>query len=189
MRHEREEVSRRHGGPAPEAEQLPQHELLALQRTAGNRAVGAMLARDTKTAEPADTKEAAPTGNYVIFPGIGNIPVFSIQMPSSRNQPPTGDVAGEREKPKDDKKDGDLPGGDVHFSGPQGKHSTALFKEQLTGQAKDLVVVIGGGKVRITLKNALITAYSVSGDSGTGQPNEAWTVNCTAMKFETVGQE
>jgi hypothetical protein len=110
MRHEREPSRRRDEPPTRDAEQLPEHALLALQRAAGNRAVGAMLARDVSPeVEPADAKkDAGPSGPHVIVPGIGAIALQSYQMSVNRREgPPTGS---REEKPKDGDKD-ELPGG------------------------------------------------------------------------------
>ena len=193
MRHEREPTRRRDAPPQRAAEQLPQHALLELQRTAGNRAVGAMLARDTTTAQPADAKqEAAPSGAHVIVPDIGTIPIESFSLDLGKRQtPPTGGRDTDEAPKKDkDKKDNELPGGDVTITSLQGDHSSALFRWSLQGPAKDIVIVVPKGttSVRITLKNALITNFQVS-DAGGSKPYESWTVNCEAMKFETVEQK
>jgi hypothetical protein len=182
--HERERTRRRDEPPAREAEPPPEHALLALQRTAGNRAVGALLARDpTAEAVPADAKkDAVPSGPHVVVPGIGAIPVESYSMAVQPRVPPAG--RGREEAPKDDKKDKDeLPGGEVFFSSVQGEHSTALYKWSLDGRPKDLVIVVpkGTSTMRITLKGALISSFNL----GTGQPPmEGWAVTCTSMKFE-----
>ena len=183
MRHPREPSRRRDEPPARGEEQPSQHALLALQRTAGNRAVGAMLARDATTAEPADaTKEAAPSGPHVIVPDIGAIPIESYQMSVGKPVSPPSEGRGE-EKPKNDKKDDELPGGDITITSLQGEHSPKLFRWSLDGRPKDLVIVVprGTATMRITLKGALISSMHVS----PGPPEmESWTVNCTAMKFE-----
>jgi hypothetical protein len=188
MQREREPSRRRDEPPARGAEPLPQHALLALQRTAGNRAVGAMLARDIKSAvEPADAKQdAAPSGPHVIVPGIGAIPVESYSMSVGKPvSPPSGSRGEEAPKKDKDKKDDELPGGDISFTSLQGAHSADLFRWSLQGPAKDIVIVAprGATTMRITLKGALITSINVS----KGQPPvESWSVNCTAMKFEIV---
>jgi hypothetical protein len=184
MRHPREPSRRRDEPPTRGEEQPPQHALLGLQRTAGNRAVGAMLARDTSPAvEPADAKkDAAPSGPHVIVPGIGAIPIESYSMSVQRPVTPPSGNRGE-EAPKKDKQDDELPGGDITFTSRHGAHSSDLFRWSLQGPAKDLVIVAPRGTmtVRITLKSALITSLNISNDS---PPTESWSVNCTAMKFE-----
>jgi len=187
MRHVREPSRRGEEPPARAAEQLPQHALLELQRTAGNRAVGAMLARDTTTAEPADAKkQAVPSGPHVIVPGIGAIPVESFSLSVAKQGPGGGPDTEERPKKDKGKQDDELPGGDVSFTSKQGEHSSELFRWSHQGPAKDLVIVVPKGEtvVRITLKNALITSFNLS--SGGDADYESWTVNCTAMTFETV---
>jgi hypothetical protein len=191
MRHEREPIRRRDEPPQRFVDQLPQHALLELQRTAANRAVGAMLARDATTAEPADAKkEAAPAGPHVIVPDIGTIPVESFQLGLGKVETPPGRDTDEAPKKDKDKKDKDLPGGDITFTSLQGEHSSALFRWSLDGHAKDLVIVVpkGTSTMRITLKGALITSFNVSGEGGGGKPMDSWTVNCTAMRFEMVEQ-
>jgi hypothetical protein len=184
MRHEREPTRRRDEPPSRGEEQPPQHALIALQRTAGNRAVGAMLARDIPPAvEPADAKkDAAPAGPHVIVPGIGAIPIDSYSMSVGRPVSPPSDDRGE-EKPKKDKKDDEHPGGDITFTSQQGEHSTELHRWSLDGRPKDLVIVVPreGAAMRITLKAALITSFHISPGP---PPMESWTVNCNAMKFE-----
>ena len=182
MRHERELSRSREEPPPRVAERLPEHALLELQRTAGNRAVGAMLARDITTAEPADaSKQAAPSGPHVLVPGIGVVPVESFSLTVGRQQPPPKDTEEAPKKDKD-KKDKDLPGGDVTFTSKVDVHSSDLYRWFLDGRQKDIVIVVPKGEatMRITLKGALISAFQHSGD------NESWTVNCTAMSFETV---
>jgi hypothetical protein len=145
-----------------------------------------MLDRDpTPTAEPMDAKkEAAPSGPHVLVPGIGAIPIESFGLSTDRRtSPPSG--RGNEEKPKKDKdkKDDELPGGDVMITSLQGEHSSELFRWSLQGPAKDIVIVVpkGTSTMRITLKGALISSFTTS----EGQPPmESWNVNCTAMKFE-----
>jgi hypothetical protein len=194
MRRERERIERRDedGSSARGAAALPEHALLQLQRTAGNRAVGAMLARDTTTAEPADAKkEAAPSGPHVIVPGVGTIPIESFSLSLVKRRPPPGRDTSE-EGPSDDKgkKDEDLPGGDVSFMSLQGKHSPELFRWSMAGEAKDLVVVVPKGTTttRVTLKGCLVTVYTTDPGHGSS-PVESWMVNCTAMRFDQESKQ
>jgi hypothetical protein len=77
---ERTDDERRPNVPGPAAD------LLALQRTAGNHAVGALLARQSQPTAP-PKKEATATGHRVVFPGIGTIPVDSMQMGATMGRP------------------------------------------------------------------------------------------------------
>ena len=102
---ERTDDERRPVVPGPAAD------LLALQRSAGNQAVRAMLSREPKPTAP-PKKE---TGFRVVFPGIGTIPVESIQMGATQARP--GRPA-EREP-------GPPAFSDMHFTSRVGGHSTA----------------------------------------------------------------
>jgi hypothetical protein len=71
----------------------PPHPLLELQRTAGNRAVAGMLARQPQ-AEPAEAP--AKGGGYTLELGdLGTIPVIALSWEQRRNEvvitSPTGD--------------------------------------------------------------------------------------------------
>src|SRR5215217_7314082 len=96
-------VVRDHEHETPRSQEAPERgpepiaaELLALQRSAGNRAVAAMLARDTKTPpKPKEDKAAPPrpTGPQVTIEGIGVIPLESFQWGS---HPGAGGHGGDR---------------------------------------------------------------------------------------------
>src|SRR5215210_621487 len=175
----RSEDERRPDVPGPAAD------VLALQRTAGNRAVGALLARQPKPAAPKEKpKEPAPvTGNRVVFPGIGTIPVESVQMGGGRNiTNPSGTGSG---------REGGAPAiSEIVITSLQGEHSTALFRASLDGKGADVEVILESGKQKMVLKlkNALVSSYSVSGHGG-DKPLESWTLNFTAIEFEHQGQE
>jgi type VI protein secretion system component Hcp len=160
---ERTDDQRRPDVPGPAAA------VLALQRAAGNQAVGAMLARQPKPTAP-PKKE---TGFRVVFPGIGTIPVESIQMGTTQARP--GRPA-EREP-------GTPSFSEMHFTSRVGAHSTALFKAALDGKAVDVEVFMPGEKTTIVLKltNALVTSYNTSGGQGEGL--ESWTLNFSAAEY------
>jgi hypothetical protein len=149
-------------------------EVLRLQRSAGNRAVAAMLARDTTKSpeKPKDGKGAAAGGPRVVFPGIGEIPIHSLQWAGGRGAPGTG--GGKADSPKE-----------VAFTSTVGEHSTALLRESLTGDAKDVEVVWpshdGKGMLRITLKAALVSTYTTSGGD---PPMETWALNFQAVEIQ-----
>jgi type VI protein secretion system component Hcp len=162
-RDEREEEARR-AAPAPAAE------LLALQRSAGNRAVTQMLARDGTKAPPKPAPPTETKGWVVKLPGVGDIPVESVQWSASPGQ--KGETG-----PKE-----------IHFTSKQGEHSAALFRASLSGSAVDAEVVLTRGNtvVRIKLKDALVSQYSVSGGD---PPMESWTLNATAITFQDKKEE
>lgn len=144
--------------------------VLALQRGAGNRAVAGLLARDTKT-KPKETKNS----QVVVFPGIGEIPIESLQMDVQRHPGGTAGSGGsiEEARPRS-----------LTLTSRQGDHSTQLFREALNGEAKDIEVILirPTGTMRIKLKRALVSNYSVG--SGGDQPTETWTLD--AMSIEVV---
>src|SRR3954467_580398 len=142
--------------------------LLALQRSAGNRAVGAALARAPDTKE----KPQAPagTGYTATLPGIGTIELQSLSLTS--RQPPgggTGGIGGEN-SPRE-----------MMLTSKVGEHSSKLQQALADGHAMDVEVVMSGG-VKLTLKAAIVSSYSVSTGGADGQL-ESWTLN-----FEAIDQ-
>lgn len=166
---ERTEAQRERREPAPVAD------LLALQRTAGNRAVGSLLTRDTKTKDK--PKEAAPvTGNRVVFPGVGTIPAESIQFGSGGGRGPGQPQREVRE---------------ITVTSIQGEHSDALFRASLEGRAADVDVIVqgpGGQALVIKLKGAIVANYSVSSGGG-DRPMESWTLDFNAIEFQREGEK
>ena len=118
-------------------------------------------------------------------PRIGAIPIESYNLADrSRIRSPAGRGEDEEAPKKDkDQKDDELPGGEIGFNSVQGEHSTALFRWNVDGKPKDIVIVHaqGASTLRITCKGALIATMSVSNDD---VPREHWSVDCRAMKFE-----
>jgi len=171
------EQDREHGirrsQQAPEREPEPiAAELLALQRSAGNRAVAAMLARDAKAPpKPKEDKAAPPkpTGPHVTIEGIGVIPLESFQWGSHRG--PGGHGGGQPQVT------------DMQFSSKIGPHSTDLFRATLSGEAHDAEIVYPtkDGELRIKLKGAIVASYSTSGEGK--DVMESWTLNFTGVEF------
>jgi len=155
-------------GPEPIAA-----ELLALQRSAGNRAVAAMLARDTKTPQKPKEDKAAPpkpTGPHVTIEGIGVIPLESFQWGS--HQGAGGHGGGQPQVTE------------MHFSSKIGPHSNDLFRATLSGEAHDAEIVYPSkdGELRIKLKGAMVSSYSMSGEGKDAM--ESWTLNFTGVEFK-----
>ena len=147
--------------------------LLALQRSAGNRAVAAMLARDAKAPpKPKDDKAAPPkpTGPYVTIEGIGVIPLESFQWGAHRG--PGGHGGGQPQVTE------------MQLSSKVGPHSTDLFRATLSGEAHDAEIVYPtkDGELRIKLKGAMVSSYSMSGEGK--DAIESWTLNFTGIEFK-----
>ena len=140
----------------------PAERVLALQRSAGNRAVSELLAR---APEGTDTKEdAKATGPRATLPGIGTIPLLSWSFSSRSRQ---GGGSG-----KSDVRE-------MQFSSKVGKHSPALFKAAIDGPPMEVEVVSGG--MVLKLKGAIVSNYTTSGEGD--DAIETWTLD-----FETIEQ-
>ena len=124
---ERDQIDER-----PPAKTLPtaQHEagaerILGLQRTVGNQAVGAMLARDAapgKTQPAAPKAEQAAAADYIEIPGLGRIPTVTLRL-EGQSSPTTRTGGSAQQK----------------FSGisvttHSGKHSPKLQKAAIDGE-------------------------------------------------------
>jgi hypothetical protein len=176
LRPEEEPVQER-TAPAPPARTAADG-VLALQRSAGNRAVSAMLAREPT---PADAKAPPAAAATATLSGIGTIPLLSVNFEAGRGiQPPVGRGA-----------DRD-PGGprEIVVTSRHGKHSSLLAKAAVSGGPMTVEIVMGQGKLKLTLENALISSYSTSGGSeGDGAGGlESWALNFSAMKQERQGE-
>jgi hypothetical protein len=170
MTHERERRRPGEATAAPgERESPAPHALLSLQRSAGNRAVSAMLARDPAPKAPPST------AFYVDMPSVGRIPIVSYQLSLTKRRP------GDEDK---DKKDEGDPG-EIRVMSEEGEHSVALARAAVDGRAEDVVLGSdrGGAGVKFHCKGALVSSYSVS-PHGDDAPIETWTLNCTAIKAE-----
>src|SRR5688572_8165504 len=125
-RRERDESPRR-----PVAERV-----LALQRSAGNRAVSDLLARspDAKEAE-----KGAAAGLRVTLPGIGTIPLLSVSFGASSGRGGPGSGSGKAPAVRE-----------IGLSSKVGEHSSKLLKASLDGQPMDAEIILPGqeGAVR-----------------------------------------
>ncbi|MGH9132367.1 MAG: hypothetical protein ACRDZZ_00405 [Ilumatobacteraceae bacterium] len=170
MQH-RDRKTRGQPGPAPgtsgagDAQPSLAGALHGLQRTAGNRAVEAILAAG-------GSRDAASTGVHAIVPGIGTIPLDSFQFTPVR---PTG------RDPEETPKEGELPGGEMYFSSRMGPHSTLLARASFEGETRDVEVIVptAKGRMRLVLKGAIISSYSVG--SGTADAVESWSLDFESM--------
>jgi type VI protein secretion system component Hcp len=148
--------------------------LLALQRSAGNRAVNTLLARAPDDKKPQEEQGAA----RVTLPGIGTISVLSFGF-ANAGRPGLGTVGGSADK-----------GASVHdmtFSSRVGEHSPKLQRAVIDGKPMTVEVVMqSSGKVmRLTLTGALVSNYSTS---STGPDAiESWTLNFQAMEHKVEG--
>jgi hypothetical protein len=153
---------------AAEAPAALAHPLLELQRGAGNRAVSALVARDAKPKEK-PKQEPAAKGTRATLPGIGTIPLESVQFGTNR---PTGRPRGREEEGEKEQ-----TGGEIVLTSKAGEHSSALFAASLQGKPMDVEVVIAGsaGTLTLNLKGAIISSMSVHEDI------ETWTLNFKSM--------
>jgi len=145
-------------GPAP-----PQERVLALQRSAGNQAVSAMLARAPETAAPADAK--GTEGPRATLSGIGTIPLQSVSVdPNTQKR---------EDRPRE-----------IVVTSRLGKHSALLSKAAADGAQMDVEIVMpsGRGALRLTLTGAVVSAYQVSGEL------ESWTLDFSSIELEHEGE-
>lgn len=154
--------------------------VLALQRSAGNRAVTRLLARDATKTGPKPKEEKAPvTGPRVVFPGIGEIPIESFQWGTLRSVPP----------PSRDDDIGKSQPTEIIITSKIGEHSPALMRASLQGEAREVEIIWpqgeGGAVLRLELKAALVSNYSLS--SGGDTPTETWSLNFESVEFEQEG--
>jgi hypothetical protein len=85
-------------------------------------------------------------------------------------------------------KDHDSPK-EMLFTSKVGPHSTMLWQSSLWGEGKDVEVIspTRGGTLRIKLKKALVSSYTVAG--GGDEPIETWTLTAESITFETPGEK
>lgn len=152
-----------HEAPAP----APSDRVLALQRSAGNQAVTALLARSP------DTQEKAAAGPTAKVGDIGTIPIESVNFDLRRLGGGTAG-RGREEAPKE-----------LTLSSRAGKHSARLQKAAVDGTAMDVEIRVPHGKstIVITLKNAMISGYQTSGE------NETWQLNAQSISHAVEGEE
>jgi Type VI secretion system effector, Hcp len=146
--------------------------VLALQRSAGNHAVTALLARSPDVTKPREEeKSAAAAGARATLPGIGTIALLSVDFGGRR---PTGR---EGEEP---------PVREIVLSSKSGEHSAKLSKAALDGKPMEVEVIVPRGRstLRLKLKGAIVSSYSTSGGE---DPVESWTLDFESMEQTLEG--
>ena len=137
--------------------------MLALQRTVGNHAVAAMLAR-----EAAPKPEPAP--GLAIVHGLGSIPLESVGLGEARK-------SADREHPSTSQ--------DITVLSKMGEHSQALALANQRGGVFEVDLFIGD-KVHIKLHKALIASFQESGHGdASGSAMDSWTLNAESIEFVT----
>ena len=175
-------------GSAQPRAQTPEATVLQLQRTAGNRAVAALVARDTpktKAPPPKAPEKPPPKQSYVKLGDMDPIPIESAQLGSARQMPR-----------RDPEKDAPAAPAfsEVTVTSFQGDHSSQLYKQALGGEPFSAEIVFikradGQPYLKIKLTNALITSYNLSGHGGgpDTKPMESWTLSAEKIEYENLG--
>jgi hypothetical protein len=143
--------------------------LRALQRSAGNHVLSAHLAREPEaTTQP----PASGAGGLAVVPDVGTVPILSMSFGASRRAPVSGPGSG-----------GTSGGGgsfnDVALTSAVGAHSPKLQQAATNGKPGTVEIVMSS--FTLSLKNAMITSYSMSAGEN---PTEGWSVN-----FDTFEQK
>ncbi len=170
----------------PEPAKALQHEdpvtrTLELQKAAGNKAVGATLARWPLLGASQPVAEWPKTLEMIID-GKTVIPLESAQLSNERNLTSATGRGVERGSQLD-------VGGEIVVTLKQGKWSSELFRESLQGHGYKTVEIVFPGKdgkgVRVILEDVLITNYSVSGHGGADRdaPMESLALNFKTRTF------
>ena len=138
--------------------------MLALQRSAGNRAVSALVAPS-----PDDKKDEA---GHAKLEGIGTIALLSASLPVSRSG--TAGSGGDREQSS---------AHELVLSSRLGEHSAKLVRAAGDGQAMEVEIVMGKTGMRMKLTGAIVSSYQTSGEGPDAL--ESWTLNFTAIERTT----
>jgi type VI protein secretion system component Hcp len=169
--------------PAEPVSVAPPHPVLALQRQIGNRAVGALLAREPKPKTPPKEPEQLKDGVWAFIPEIGTVQLRSVQLGVNRRMTnPTGQsTSREASAPQIS---------EIMVTADLGSHSDKIFRWSLNGRAKTVEIrFVKDGKVYMTVKlhQTLVSSYTVSGHGGVeaDQPSESWSLNATKVEYET----
>jgi hypothetical protein len=142
---------------------------LELQKTAGNKAVGAALARWPLLGAPAAPAAQWPKQLEMIIDGKTIIPLESAQIGVQQHlTDATADDSGE-----------------MVVTLKEGKWSSDLFRESLYGRGYKKVEIVFPGKdgkgLRVILEDVLISGYSISG--GKDGPMDSLTLNFKKRTF------
>jgi hypothetical protein len=159
---EQEPRAKNGAGPAAPADRA-----LELQKTAGNRAVGAALARWGLPWIPQSAAPQWPKEPQVIADGMV-LPLSSFSW--SDSQPGTGASPGKSR-----------PDGEVIVTTAMGDHSSDLAQRTAQGRPFKTVVIVmphkNGTGVTITLTDVFVTGYQISGQE------ESWTLQYKTRAF------
>jgi type VI secretion system secreted protein Hcp len=151
----------------------PRNGVLALQRSAGNRAVGAILARQPGAVEEAKDER---TRTSLVMPRIGTIDLESFTW--GRQTPPQGGGPGKASFTE------------IQVTSKVGEHSPELQRATADGRYFKQVEIFhynaSGAGVRIKLTDVMITSYSLGGSSGDRLPVESWTLSFAAAEHKYI---
>jgi hypothetical protein len=159
---EEREAQARDKPVAPAAPVTTAARIIALQRTVGNHAVAALLAR-----EAAPKQE--PAHALAIVDGLGSIPLLSLALGAQQK-------SGDREHP--------ITTRDIPVMAKQGQFSSALALASQRGDAFEVELFVGD-KVRIKLHKAIIASFSTADGHGGDGPTDSWTFNAESIEFLT----
>jgi len=150
-----------------EKEATPADRVLDLQKTAGNRAVGAALSRWGLPWFPATAAPQWPKEPQVIVDGLV-IPLESFSWAEGGTSTAPGQAQFN----------------DVHIMTTLGDHSPELARRITNGEPIRTVVIVMPGRdgkgFTVTLHDGVITSYSIS------EKHESWSLNFRKKEF---GQE
>jgi hypothetical protein len=152
-----------------EREAAPADRVLDLQRTAGNRAVGAAISRWGFPWYPATAAPQWPKEPQVILDGVV-IPLHSWSSQEGPSGTGGGSIGGERTQLND-----------VHVMTKMGDHSSDLLLKVAQGHHIKTVLIVmplkDGKGYAITLTDVVLTGYSVSGDM------EHWSMSFAKKEY------
>jgi type VI protein secretion system component Hcp len=169
---------RRPGARGERVSASPVATVLALQRSAGNRAVATLLARSPAAAAPQASERT--TGSRVVFPDVGTIPIQAAQF---------GDMfrgGGASRGGRDEERPAVTS---ITFVSVAGDHSPKLMAAFSAGTVADVEVMVSlgdGSTFLASLKGAVIASYShAAGDA----PTETWSLDFTAIEHRVEGEQ
>jgi len=159
--HDEERAAEERDKPSAPAPISSAARILALQRTAGNHAVAALLAREAKPKQPEPAQAVAFVG------GLGSIPLLAVGLGEAHK-------GGDREHPTTSR--------DIPVMSKQGEFSAALALASQRGDVFEVELFVGD-KVRIKLHKAMIASFSTANGSGGDGPMDSWTFNAESIEF------
>jgi|tagenome__1003787_1003787.scaffolds.fasta_scaffold20857422_2 hypothetical protein len=136
--------------------------IIALQRTVGNHAVAAMLAREAKP------KAAEPAHGLAIVEGLGTIPLIAVQLGELRK-------SADREKPAASQ--------EITVMSKMGDQSAALALASQHGDVFEVELFVGE-KLHLKLHKAMVSMFQENGHGADG-PVDSWVLNAESIEFVT----